>query len=30
MKITEIEIKKFRNLSDIKIVFSSGLNAIAG
>lgn len=30
MKITEIEIKKFRNLSNITIRFASRLNAIAG
>lgn len=30
MKITEIEIKKFRNLSNISISFEKGLNAIAG
>lgn len=30
MKIKEIQIKKFRNLSDIKIEFAPGLNGIAG
>jgi AAA15 family ATPase/GTPase len=30
MKITEIEIKKFRNLSEISVSFAPGLNAIAG
>ncbi len=30
MKITEIEIKKFRNLADISILFANRLNAIAG
>lgn len=30
MKITSLDIKKFRNLSDIEIFFSNRINAIAG
>lgn len=30
MKITQIEVKKFRNLENISIDFATGLNAIAG
>src|SRR5437762_2431342 len=30
MKITEIEIKKFRNLSGVNILFGERMNAIAG
>ncbi len=30
MKITQIEVKKFRNLQNISIDFATGLNAIAG